>query len=139
MSIESLIGKFGQSLYLWRPTITISTDGTVVRTMLYVDATGVGFRGFIQPSGQSADVFEGRQNSRTNVTIYAKGSIDARIDDEIYFVNGVTTIGNTRVLRVVGKINPADLGNSLADSFLSMTVIEAVEILPTIQIQPPIE
>ena len=79
MSIESIIREFGVSLHIWRPTIGRATDGEITRT--YAVASSA--TGFIQPSSQGQDVFEGRANSRTAGTIYFAGVVDVRIDDEI--------------------------------------------------------
>lgn len=129
MSIEAIIREFGVSLHIWRPTIGRATDGEITRT--YAVVTSV--TGFIQPSSQGQDVFEGRMNSRTAGTIYLSGAVDVRIDDEIRDQSAIPTAA-TRVWRVVGAVQPADIA---APSRLSMTTVDVVEVEPDIPYSPP--
>ncbi len=129
MSIESIIREFGVSLHIWRPTIGRATDGEITRTYAVVSSA----TGFIQPSSQGQDVFEGRANSRTAGTIYFAGVVDVRIDDEIRDQSAIPT-GATRVWRVSGAVNPADIAAPLR---LSMTAVEVVEVEPDIPYSPP--
>jgi hypothetical protein len=119
VSIAAIVDRMGKTLYIWRPTITRLGDGRVVRT--YAKVTEAKF--FVQPSGQTGDVFEGRANTRTNGTMYAAGVLDVRIDDEIRSVAS----GTGRVWRVVGTLNPGEQG---ATSALSMTAVDVVEVEP---------
>lgn len=126
MSIAAIIARFGIPLYVFRPTITTATDGTVVRTY---STSALSARGFVQPTGQSQDVFEGRASSRTAGTIYFEGSLDIRIEDEIY--NGTT--GSVTAWRVVGMVNPGEIGRlSGTASHLNLTAVEVVEVEPSV-------
>lgn len=129
MSIESIIREFGVSLHIWRPTIGRASDGEITRTYAVVSSA----TGFIQPSSQGQDVFEGRMNSRTAGTIYFAGVVDVRIDDEIRDQSAIPT-GATRVWRVVGAVQPADIAAPLR---LSMTAVDVVEVEPDIPYSPP--
>ena len=129
MSIESIVTEFGVGLHIWRPTITRNTDGQVIRT--YAVASSA--RGFIQPTTQTGDVFEGRMNTRTAGTVFFTGSVDVRIDDEIRDQSAIPT-SDTRVWRVVGAVKPGDVG---VPSRLSMTVVDVVEVEPDIPYSPP--
>jgi hypothetical protein len=129
MSIESIIREFGVSLHIWRPTIGRASDGEITRTYAVVSSA----TGFIQPSSQGQDVFEGRMNSRTAGTIYFAGVVDVRIDDEIRDQSAIPT-ADTRVWRVTGAVKPADIAAPLR---LSMTAVEVVEVEPDIPYSPP--
>jgi hypothetical protein len=128
MSIESLVDTFGKVYYIIRPTVAKQSDGQFSRT--YDSVVNIsGSKGFYQPSGTSQDVFEGRQNTRTAGTVYFKGSLDIRIDDELRETSFIAT--TSPVLRVVGAVNPGNLGNvTIYNSHLNMTVVEVVEVLP---------
>lgn len=127
MSISGIIGRFGIPLYVYRPTITTASDGTVVRT--YASAA-ISARGFVQPSGQTQDVFEGRASSRTTGVVYFDGALDIRIEDEIY--SG--TSGSVTAWRVTGIVNPGEIGRSLAALHLNMTAVDVVEVEPTVSL-----
>ena len=129
MSIERLIEQFGVALYLWKPTMSVAADAGAVRTYNRVTELG---KCFIQPNGQSQDVFEGRMNSRTAATIYISGNQDdIEIDDELYEV-GVAG-GITDRWRVVGRTNPAEIGRGAGFArHLNLTVIDAVQVSPSI-------
>lgn len=128
MSIESLIDTFGKVYYTIRPSISKSSDGQFVRTYDSV-ADLNGAKGFYQPTGTTQDVYEGRQNTRTTGTVYFKGLLDIRIDDELRETNQPIT--TSPILRVVGAVNPGNLGNvTVYNSHLSMTVVEVVQVLP---------
>jgi len=127
MSISSLVDRFGRLFYVIQPTYTKQTDGTIKRD--YQKPSRTSAFGWFQPSGQSGDVFEGRQNSRTTGTIYFKGAVSVAVDDEITTTetDGVQTF----FWRVVGATYPGDLINSpLVAPHLSMTVVEVVEVDP---------
>jgi len=126
MSIEAIIDTFGRTYYVIRPTITKATDGQFSRK--YSDSAASA-KGFYQPSGTSEDVFQGRQNTRTTGTVYFKGLLDIRIDDELRETNLIAS--TSPVLRVVGAVNPGNIGSvSISQSHLSMTVVEVVEVNP---------
>ncbi len=126
MSIESIIDTFGRIYYVIRPTITKATDGQFSRT--YTESVASA-KGFYQPSGTSDDVFQGRQSTRTAGTVYFKGLIDIRIDDELRETNLIAS--TSPILRVIGAVNPGNIGSvSLSQSHLSMTVVEVVEVAP---------
>lgn len=129
MSIEAIVREFGVSLHIWRPTIGRATDGEITRSY----AVSSSATGFIQPASEAQDVFEGRPNTRTAGTIYFAGVVDVQIDDEIRD-QGAIPSADTRVWRVIGAVNPADIG---APSRLSMTVVEVVEVEPDIPYSPP--
>ena len=129
MSIESLVREFGVTLHIWRPTITRATDGEIERAYAVVTT----LTGFIQPSSASGDVFEGRMNTRTAGSIYFAGVVDVRIDDEIRDQTEIPYAA-TRVWRVLGAVNAADVA---APARLSMTVCDVVEVEPTIPVTPP--
>lgn len=126
MSIASLVSEFGVTLYLYRPTATVSSDGKPLRTYALVES----FTGFIQPSSQSQDVLEGRASSRTAVTIYVSGTLDVRIEDEIY--SG--TSGSVERWRVSGSTNPGEVGRMSSAHRLNMTVIDAVQVAPEVSL-----
>ena len=126
MSIGSIIARFGVTLYVYRPTITAASDGTVIRTY---SSAAVSAKGFVQPTGQSQDVFEGRASSRTAGTIYFEGAQDVRIEDEIY--SGTT--GSVTAWRVVGAVNPGEIGRlGGVAGYLSLTAVEVIEIEPSV-------
>lgn len=125
MSIAGLIGKFGRTLYQYRPTITRATDGQVVRTFDTLQATVFGF---IQPSGQTTDPAQGRANSRTSATIYLEGLVDVDADDEFY----ESKTGSTIAWRVVGSTNPGYVGTTAAAPHLNMTVVQVVAVEPRV-------
>ena len=79
MSIAGLIDRFGIALWVFRPTATVGNDGEVALAFASVLET----RGFVQPTSQTSEVAQGRENGRTTTTIYMAGSVDVRIDDEI--------------------------------------------------------
>jgi secreted PhoX family phosphatase len=61
--------------------MSVAADAGAVRTYNRITELG---KCFIQPNGQSQDVFEGRMNSRTAATIYISGNRDTiEIDDEL--------------------------------------------------------
>lgn len=122
MSIESLINQFGITLYIREPSYTVESDGSVNRA--YARVTNQ--VGFIQPSGQSEPVAQGRLEGRTSCTIYFLGSLNISIDAEIHDSEGLTA----RQWRVTGVTNPGDVGVSGARPYLNMTVCEAVQIEP---------
>lgn len=128
MSIESLIDTFGKVYYTIRPSISKSSDGQFVRTYdSVVDLNGA--KGFYQPTGTTQDVYEGRQNTRTTGTVYFKGVLDIRIDDELRETSQQAV--TSPILRVVGAMNPGNLGNvTIYSSHLNMTVVEVVDVLP---------
>lgn len=122
MSIASLISQFGITLYIREPTYAVDTDGSVVRSYGRVYSA----KGFIQPSGQTDGVSQGRINGRRAVSIYFEGAIEIGVDDEIHD----SEILPARQWRVTGTTNPAELGQSGTASRLNMTVVDAVEINP---------
>ena len=127
MSIASLVTEYGTMLYLHRPTMSVSSDGKPMRTYAYV----VSARGFIQPSAQSQERLEGRLNGRTAATIYFTGTLDVRIDDELY----TGTSGTVDRWRVTGATNPGEVGRNFSVSHrLNMTVVEAVQVDPSISL-----
>lgn len=133
MSIAAIIDTFGRTLYIMSPTTTVGTDGAVVRT--YPTTPTATAKGFIQPSGQTEDVFEGRQNARTATTIYFAGVVAIGIDDLIYDVlPAAVPASNSRVWRVTGRIVPGDVGTS---SHLCMTVCDCIEVEPDIDVTVP--
>ena len=130
MSIASIVDRYGRTLYVMRPTASFASDGSVVRT--YPTTPTVTAKGFIQPSGQTSEVFEGRMNSRTTATIYFAGIVSILVDDLIYDVLPVAVPASTsRVFRVTGTIVPGDLE---ATEHLCMSVCDAVEVLPEIDV-----
>ena len=130
MSIASIVDRYGRTLYVMRPTTTTATDGTVLRA--FPTTPAVTAKGFIQPSGQTSEVFEGRMNSRTTATIYFAGIVSILIDDLIYDVLPVAVPASTsRVFRVTGTIVPGDLESN---EHMCMTVCDAVEVLPEIDV-----
>jgi hypothetical protein len=130
LSIERLIEQFGVALYLWKPVMTVAPDASAVRT--YGRVTELG-KCFIQPNGQSQDVFEGRMNSRTAATIYISGNINIEIDDELY--EDVPDFESAARWRVVGRTNPAEIGRGTGFArHLNLTVIDAVQVSPSILI-----
>ena len=126
MSIGAIVSEFGMSLNLYRPTATVSSDGKTLRTYAFVQS----FTGFVQPSAQGQDLLEGRQSSRTSVAIYVEGTLDVRIDDEIYSA----TTGTAERWRVSGSTNPGEVGRISASHRLNMTVIDAVQVAPEISL-----
>lgn len=130
MSIAAIIDTFGRTLYIMSPTASVGSDGAVVRT--YPTTPTVTAKGFIQPSGQTEEVFEGRQNARTSATIYFAGIVTIGIDDLIYDVLPAAVPASlSRVWRVTGRIVPGDVGSS---SHLCMTVCDCVEVEPDIDV-----
>jgi hypothetical protein len=129
MSIEAIVREFGMSLHIWRPTIARATNGEITRTY----AVSSSATGFVQPTTQSSDVFEGRPNTRTAGTVYFAGVVDVQIDDEIRDQTAIPS-GDTRIWRVIGAVKPADIAAPLR---LSMTVVEVVEVEPDIPYSPP--
>ena len=122
MSIPSLISQFGITLYIREPTYAVDTDGSVVRSYGRVYSA----KGFIQPSGQTDGVSQGRINGRRAVSIYFEGAIEIGVDYEIHDSEFLSA----RQWRVTGSVNPAELGQSGTASHLNMTVVDAVEIEP---------
>ena len=108
MSISSLVDRFGTLFYVISPTYEKQTDGTIKRT--YAKPSRTSAVGWFQPSGQSGDVFSGRQNSRTTGTIYFKGTVSVGVDDEITTTDtdGIQTF----FWRVIGATYPGNLNNS---------------------------
>lgn len=130
MSIAALVDRYGRTLYVMRPTTTVTTDGTVVRS--YPTTPTVTAKGFIQPSGQTSEVFEGRMNSRTACSIYFAGVVAIEVDDLIYDVlPAALPSGTSRVFRIIGTIVPGDLNST---EYMCMTVCDAVEVLPEIDV-----
>ena len=125
MSIASLVQQFGTTYYRARPLTTVQTDGTVQRTRTPV----LEILGWIQPSGQTQDVYEGRMNSRTAGTMYIEGLVDVAIDDEIYTGTG----GTVSTWRVSGTINPGLLDQTqIGGHPLNMTVVEVTLVEPSL-------
>jgi hypothetical protein len=122
MSIASMISQFGILLQIRIPVYAVATDGSVTRSY----GREIEARGFIQPSGQSDQVFQGRINGRRNVTIYFEGALDISVDAEIHD----SLFLPARQWRVTGTTNPGELGQSGASQHLNMTVVDAVEINP---------
>ena len=100
MSIESIVNRFGITLYVYRPTTGVNTDAQVTRSYSRVSEV----RGFVQPAGQTSEVYQGRMEGRTPCTIYIQGSADIRIDDELR--DGF--YGTVRNWRVTGASNPGE-------------------------------
>lgn len=123
MSISALISRFGTTLYVRRSTTTIGNDGEMSLDYKQVDSA----RGFVQPSVQTSDVAQGRENARTTTSIFFEGLLDVEIDDEIHDVAS----GTGRTWRIVGSINPGFVGTTGSAPHLSMTVVECVEVEPT--------
>ena len=110
--------------------MTVAPDASAIRT--YSKVTELG-KGFIQPNGQSQDVFEGRMNSRTAATIYLSGNHDIEIDDEIY--EDVAVFESADRWRVVGRTNPAEIGRGAGFArHLNLTVVDAIQVSPSILI-----
>lgn len=128
MSIAGLVDRFGITIYVFRPTVTTNADGEVGLKFDSVLQT----KAFMQPASQSSDVAQGRELGRTNATAYFSGSVDVRIDDELHDV----LTGTARTWRVIGIVNPGEVGTSGAASHLNMTVVECQEIeaLPRISL-----
>jgi len=124
VSIESLVSEFGTTLYLYRPTVTRSSDGRMLRTF----ALSSTLTGFVQPNGQSEDTRNGRQNSRTGCTVYFSGSQDIRIEDEL----SSTSSGAGDRWRVTGAWNPGEVNRLGGSHRLNMTVVDAVEVAPQV-------
>jgi hypothetical protein len=125
VSIESIVNEFGITLYVHRPTMTVSSDGKPNRTYASVAEVVA----FVQPSGQSSDVLEGRMSGRTSATIYIAGSQDIRIDDELY----TGTSGSVVRWRVTGTTNPGETSRAFALRHrLKMTVVDAVQVDPSL-------
>jgi hypothetical protein len=122
MSIESLVNRFGMTLYLYRPSTSVGVDGEVSRTYSRVCE----FRGFVNTSSQSSNVAMGRAEGRTQATIYVPGSLDVRIDDEIR--DGF--YGTVRNWRVTGANVPGEVIVANSAAHLAMTVVDAVEVEP---------
>lgn len=122
MSIETLVNQFGMTLYIRLPAYTVESDGTITRQYGRVfTATG-----FVQPSGQTEPVIQGRLEGRTSTTIYFVGALSIGIDYEIHDSESVTA----RQWRVTGVVNPAELGQTGARPSLNMTVVDCVEVEP---------
>ena len=129
MSIASLIGRFGQTFYVIRPTVTDTGDGT--KRWEFTGGSPVAtLTGFFQPSSQSEDPFEGRANSRLQGTVYFEGDQDIRIEDELY----TATIGSSPVFRVRGVVNPADIGTTGAAMHLNLTTVDVLQVAPPVAI-----
>ena len=127
MSIASLIQQFGQTYYRARPLVTVGTDGTVQRTRTPV----LEVFAWIQPNGQTQDVFEGRMNSRTAGTLYAEGLVDLAIDDELYTNTG----GLVSTWRISGATNPGLLDQTqIGGHPLNMTVVEVTLVEPQLNL-----
>jgi hypothetical protein len=123
LSIETLVRQFQITLHIYRPVLTVSTDGKPMRTYTFKETV----YGFIQPSSQSSEVFEGRSNGRTSGTIYFVGATDVAIDDEIYSAKTGTALR----WRVSGLVNPGEIARIFPASHrLNMTVVDVVEIAP---------
>jgi len=130
LSIASLIQQFGQTYYRARPTVSIGPDGNVYRTRSPI----LEVLAWIQPSGQTEEVFEGRMNSRTAGTLYAEGLVDLAIDDELY-----TDIGGlVSTWRISGATNPGLLNQTqIGGHPLNMTVVEVTLVEPQITVPIP--
>jgi len=122
MSIEALVNRFGLTLYLYRPTMGLGTDGQPTRTY----SRTAEIRGFVQPGTQTSDELQGRMTARTSCSIYLSGNVDVRIDDEIR--DGFT--GTVRNWRVTGAAQPGETYAANSASHLTMTVVDAVEVEP---------
>ena len=120
MSIGGLVARFGRRLWVYRPTIGVASDGEVTRPYAAVCCG----KGFVQPTTQSSDVAQGRMDGRTSCTIYLEGAVDIRIDDEVRDSLATTA----RNYRVIGSVNPGELGLTQAAPHLSMTAVDAVEV-----------
>lgn len=119
-----MVQQFGTTYYRARPLITIQSDGTVQRSRTPV----LEIVGWIQPSGQNQDVFEGRMNSRTSGTMYVEGFVDLAIDDEIYTGTG----GTVSIWRISGAVNPGLLDSTQVGGHpLNMTVVEVTLVEPS--------
>jgi len=122
LSISALVDRFGIDLYVYRPSVSTGNDGEVALSF----AKAYSARGFIQPTSQTSDVAQGRENGRTTATIYFTGSVDVRIDDEIRNAES----GTYRLWRVVGAVNPGEVGVTYAAPHLSMTAVDCIEVEP---------
>lgn len=123
MSIETLVRQFQIALHIYRPVLTVSTDGKPMRTYTFKET----LYGFVQPASQSSDVFEGRSNGRTSGAIYFVGAVDVAIDDEIYSAK----TGTASIWRVSGIVNPGEIARIFPASHrLNMTAVDVVEIAP---------
>jgi hypothetical protein len=120
LSIAGLVDRFGITLYVFRPTATVGADGEVALAF----ANALETKGFVQPSSESSDVAQGRELGRTSATAYFAGTVDVRIDDELHDVS----TGSARTWRIVGIVNPGEVGTSAAAAHLNMTVVECQEI-----------
>ena len=119
MSIGSLVSRFGRKLWVNRPTVAVAADGEVTRTYAAVCCV----RGFVQPTTKTSEVSQGRENGRTTTAIYLEGKCEIRIDDEIR-----DALTGGRLWRVIGAVNPGDVGASQAAPHLSMTIVDCVEV-----------
>lgn len=124
MSIAGLVDRFGITLYVFRPTSTVGADGEVALAFANV----LEVRGFVQPSTQTSEVAQGRENGRTTVSIYLAGAVDVRIDDELHDASS----GSAKTWRVIGATNPGEVGTSGAAGHLNMTVVECIEVEPNV-------
>jgi hypothetical protein len=122
MSIAALVAKFGKSVELLRPTVTIGADGQVARAF----AKTADIVGFFQPTGVAEEIQEGRATTRTTGDFYLSGGVDVRIDDEL----NDGTLGAGRRWRVLGAINPGETSYTGAAPHLRMTVVSVVEVEP---------
>jgi hypothetical protein len=127
MSIEGLVLRFGRVLNLNRPTATIGSNGVVQRAFSKAGTV----RLFLQPTGATELLQEGRYTTRTTVRAYASGSVDIRIDDELTDADTPT-----QRWRVSGSYNPAYLGTTLAAGNLDHTIVDLVEIEPVVSEVP---
>lgn len=124
MSIGGLISRFGRCLFVYRPDTAVESDGRVSRTY----SREFQIVGFVQPASQSSDVAQGRMNSRTSTSIYVEGCSDILIDDEIHD----KVAGSARTWRVVGVVNPGELGETSTAPHLNHTIVECVEVGPEV-------
>lgn len=124
MSISTLISSFGVELHIYRPTLGVSADGKTQRTYALVGTVV----GFLQPSSQTSDFLEGRSSGRTAGSLFIAGTVDVRIDDEIYSAK----TGAVDRWRVNGATNPGEVARVSATHRLNLTVVDVVQIDPQI-------
>jgi len=124
VSIESLIDHFGQTLYLYAPTYTTATDGTVVRTFSRSSTTV----GMVMPASQSQTVALDRMEQRGTVAIYFKAGTADSID--VDWEIRTAELGPYRRFLVTGRNIPGDLDQSGASPHLRMLVVDAIEVTP---------
>lgn len=126
LSISGIVDRFGITLDVFRPTNGIAADGEVTLTF----ASVLQAKGFVQPSTQSSPIAQGREQGRTQTTIYFSGSVDVRIDDEIHDAAS----GTARTWRVVGAVNPGEVAASGAAAHLNLTAVDCIEVEPSVSV-----